>query len=42
MSTASGTILAPSATFTENILKVFIKFKSDKHQLWTIDRKSVV
>lgn len=36
MSTASGTILAPSATFTENILKVFIKFKSDKHQLWTM------
>ncbi|MDD5365815.1 MAG: sodium:solute symporter family protein [Gallionellaceae bacterium] len=33
MSTASGTILAPSATFTENILKVFVKFKSDKHQL---------
>ena len=36
MSTASGTILAPSATFTENILKVFFKFKSDKHQLWTM------
>ena len=36
MSTASGTILAPSATFTENILKVFIQFKSDKHQLWTM------
>lgn len=36
MSTASGTILAPSATFTENILKVFVKFKSDKHQLWTM------
>jgi len=36
MSTASGTILAPSATFTENILKVFVRFKSDKHQLWTM------
>lgn len=36
MSTASGTILAPSATFTENILKVFVKFKSDQHQLWTM------
>jgi SSS family solute:Na+ symporter len=36
MSTASGTILAPSATFTENILKVFFKFKSDKHQLWAM------
>ncbi len=36
MSTASGTILAPSATFTENILKVFVKFKSDRHQLWTM------
>jgi SSS family solute:Na+ symporter len=36
MSTASGTILAPSATFTENILKVFIHFKSDRHQLWTM------
>jgi SSS family transporter len=36
MSTASGTILAPSATFTENILKVFITFKSDKQQLWTM------
>ncbi len=36
MSTASGTILAPSATFTENILKVFVKFRSDKHQLWTM------
>ncbi len=36
MSTASGTILAPSATFTENILKVFIRFRSDRHQLWTM------
>lgn len=36
MSTASGTILAPSATFTENILKVFVKFKSNRHQLWTM------
>lgn len=36
MSTASGTILAPSATFTENILKVFIRFKIDHHQLWTM------
>lgn len=34
MSTASGTILAPSATFTENILKVFFRFKNDKQQLW--------
>lgn len=42
MSTASGTILAPSATFTENILKVFIKFKSDKHQLWTMRAVVVV
>lgn len=42
MSTASGTILAPSATFTENILKVFITFKNDKQQLWTMRAVVVV
>jgi Na+/proline symporter len=34
MSTASGTLLAPSVTFTENILKGFSPGMSDKHFLW--------
>jgi SSS family solute:Na+ symporter len=42
MSTASGTILAPSATFTENILKVFFGFKNDKHELWAMRATVVV
>lgn len=33
MSTASGTLLAPSVTFTENILKPFIGHLSDRHLL---------
>ncbi|MDP2027424.1 sodium:solute symporter family protein [Sulfuriferula sp.] len=33
MSTASGTLLAPSVTFTENILKPFIGPLSDRHLL---------
>lgn len=36
MSTASGTLLAPSVTFTENILKPFIGHLSDRHLLWTM------
>ena len=36
MSTASGTLLAPSVTFTENILKGIIGQQSDRHFLWTI------
>ena len=36
MSTASGTLLAPSVTFTENILKGIIGPQSDRHFLWTI------
>lgn len=36
MSTASGTLLAPSVTFTENILKGIIGHQSDRHFLWTI------
>jgi Na+/proline symporter len=34
MSTASGTLLAPSVTFTENILKGIIGHQSDRHFLW--------
>jgi Na+/proline symporter len=34
MSTASGTLLAPSVTFTENILKGFSPDMSDKQFLW--------
>lgn len=34
MSTASGTLLAPSVTFTENILKGLIPHQSDRHFLW--------
>ncbi|MEY3528500.1 MAG: hypothetical protein RLZZ549_984 [Pseudomonadota bacterium] len=34
MSTASGTLLAPSVTFTENILKGFSPGMSDKQFLW--------
>ena len=33
MSTASGTLLAPSVTFTENILNPFIGHLSDRHLL---------
>ena len=36
MSTASGTLLAPSVTFTENILKGIIGQQSDHHFLWTM------
>lgn len=36
MSTASGTLLAPSVTFTENILKGLIGHQSDRHFLWTM------
>ncbi len=36
MSTASGTLLAPSVTFTENILKPFIGHLSDHHLLWAM------
>lgn len=35
MSTASGTLLAPSVTFTENILKNFIPRINDRQLLWT-------
>lgn len=34
MSTASGTLLAPSVTFTENVLKGFIPGMSDRRFLW--------
>ncbi len=34
MSTASGTLLAPSVTFTENILKGFYPYMTDKQFLW--------
>ncbi|HSN41083.1 MAG TPA: sodium:solute symporter family protein [Burkholderiales bacterium] len=41
MSTASGTLLAPSVIFTENVLKRFLKKDlSDKRLLWTM--RSVV
>jgi SSS family solute:Na+ symporter len=36
MSTASGTLLAPSVTFTENILKGIIGHQSDRHFLMTM------
>jgi len=37
MSTASGTLLAPSVTFTENVLKRFLKKElSDAELLWTM------
>jgi solute:Na+ symporter, SSS family len=36
MSTASGTLLAPSITFTENILKGFMPHVSDKKFLWIL------
>ncbi len=36
MSTASGTLLAPSITFTENILKGFMPHMSDKKFLWVL------
>jgi solute:Na+ symporter, SSS family len=34
MSTASGTLLAPSVTISENILKGFMDHLDDKHFLW--------
>lgn len=34
MSTASGTLLAPSVTISENILKGFVGHLDDKHFLW--------
>jgi Na+/proline symporter len=34
MSTASGTLLAPSVTFSENILKSSFPQMTDKHLLW--------
>ena len=36
MSTASGTLLAPSVAFTENVLKGIIGHQSDRHFLWTM------
>ena len=36
MSTASGTLLAPSVTFTKNILKGIIGHQSDRHFLFAI------
>ena len=36
MSTASGTLLAPSVTFTENILKGIVGHQSDRQFLWTM------
>ena len=42
MSTASGTLLAPSVTFTENILKPFIGHLSDRHLLWSMRAVVVV
>ena len=36
MSTASGTLLAPSVTFTENILKPYTGHLSDRHLLWAM------
>lgn len=35
MSTASGTLLAPSVTFTENVLKGFAPHMTDRQFLWT-------
>ena len=42
MSTASGTLLAPSVTFTENILKPFIGHLSDRQLLWSMRAVVVV
>lgn len=36
MSTASGTLLAPSTVFTENLLKPFLGQQSDRQFLWTL------
>jgi solute:Na+ symporter, SSS family len=37
MSTASGTLLAPSVTFTENVLKCYLRHDlSDRQLLWTM------
>lgn len=35
MSTASGTLLAPSVTFTENVLKSFLPKLTDRQFLWS-------
>jgi Na+/proline symporter len=35
MSTASGTLLAPSVTFSENVLRGFLTNMTDKQLLWT-------
>jgi len=40
MSTASGTLLAPSTVFTENLLKPLLKTQSDRQFLWML--RSVV
>jgi len=42
MSTASGTLLAPSVTFTENILKRFLRKNLSDHELLRTMRLSVV
>ncbi|MFM8173037.1 MAG: sodium:solute symporter family protein [Pirellulaceae bacterium] len=36
LSTASGTLLAPSSLFTENVIQPFIKHLDDKHLLWAL------
>ncbi len=42
MSTASGTLLAPSVTISENILKGMVGHMSDQHFLWMIRAVVVV
>jgi len=42
MSTASGTLLAPSVTFTENILKSFLPKLTDQQFLWSTRATVVV
>jgi solute:Na+ symporter, SSS family len=42
LSTASGTLLAPSSLFTENVLRPFIKKMSDQTLLWTLRSIMVV
>lgn len=36
LSTASGTLLAPSSLFTENVLRPLIPSLTDKHMLWVM------
>jgi SSS family transporter len=36
LSTASGTLLAPSSLFTENVIRPFVHGMSDKKLLWTL------